>query len=59
MAYSFAGKPVGLHTLASIIGEEENTIEDVVEPYLLKIGFIERTPRGRQITPAGESYIRK
>jgi Holliday junction DNA helicase RuvB len=53
----FAGKPVGLGTLASIIGEEESTIEDVVEPYLLKIGYIERTPRGRQITPAGEQYM--
>jgi Holliday junction DNA helicase RuvB len=59
MSGSFAGRPVGLHTLASIIGEEENTIEDVVEPYLLKLGFIERTPRGRQITPAGEKYIQE
>jgi len=36
--------------LASAIGEEESTLEDVVEPYLLQIGFIERTPRGRKIT---------
>jgi len=42
---SFYGKPVGLSTLASVIGEEIATIEDVVEPYLLQIGFIERTPR--------------
>lgn len=41
---------MGLTTLASLIGEEVSTIEDVVEPYLLQIGFIERTPRGRQIT---------
>lgn len=47
---TFHGKPVGLSTLASVIGEEIATIEDVVEPYLLQIGFIERTPRGRQIT---------
>ena len=47
---SFHAKPVGLSTLSSIIGEEIATIEDVVEPYLLQIGFIERTPRGRQIT---------
>ena len=47
---SFHGNPVGLSTLASIVGEEVTTIEDVVEPYLLQIGFIERTPRGRQIT---------
>lgn len=53
----FSGRPVGLGTLASIVGEEEATIEDVVEPYLLKIGYIERTPRGRQITAAGEKYI--
>ena len=42
---SFHGRPVGLSTLASIVGEEVATIEDVVEPYLLQIGFIERTPR--------------
>ena len=47
---TFHSKPVGLSTLASVIGEEIATIEDVVEPYLLQIGFIERTPRGRQIT---------
>jgi len=45
MVFSFGSKPVGLNTLASIIGEEEQTIEDVVEPYLLKLGFMERTPR--------------
>ena len=44
--------------VASIVGEEESTIEEVVEPYLLKVGYIERTPRGRQITPAGERYLR-
>lgn len=53
------GKAVGLSTLASLIGEEVSTIEDVVEPYLLQIGFIERTPRGRQITMKGQSYISK
>jgi holliday junction DNA helicase RuvB len=58
LATQFAGKPVGLGTLASIVGEEESTIEEVVEPYLLKVGYIERTPRGRQITPAGERYLR-
>jgi Holliday junction DNA helicase RuvB len=47
---SFHGRPVGLSTLASVVGEEVATIEDVVEPYLLQMGFIERTPRGRQIT---------
>ncbi|MDP2103427.1 MAG: Holliday junction branch migration DNA helicase RuvB [Candidatus Gracilibacteria bacterium] len=58
LAYTFSGRTVGLHTLASVIGEEEETIEDVVEPYLLKIGFLERTPRGRKLSEAGEKYIR-
>ncbi|EKD29519.1 MAG: hypothetical protein ACD_78C00374G0001, partial [uncultured bacterium (gcode 4)] len=53
-----SGRTVGLHTLASVIWEEEETIEDVVEPYLLKIGFLERTPRGRKLSEAGEKYIR-
>ncbi|WP_139490310.1 Holliday junction branch migration DNA helicase RuvB [Brevibacillus dissolubilis] len=47
----FAGGPVGLDTLAATIGEEPQTIEDVYEPYLLQIGFIQRTPRGRVVTP--------
>ncbi|MBP9779432.1 Holliday junction branch migration DNA helicase RuvB [Candidatus Gracilibacteria bacterium] len=54
---TFGGRPVGLSTLAQVIGEEVPTIEDVVEPYLLQIGFIERTPRGRQITKKGEDYL--
>ncbi len=53
----FAWGPVGLNTLASTLWEEEGTLEDVVEPYLLQIGFIERTPRGRKITPSGEKHI--
>lgn len=48
---------VGLSTLASLIGEEVSTIEDVVEPYLLQIGFIERTARGRQITAKWRAYL--
>jgi Holliday junction DNA helicase RuvB len=56
---TFHSKPVGLSTLASVIGEEIATIEDVVEPYLLQIGLIERTPRGRQITMRGEEYMRR
>ncbi|MGE4283036.1 MAG: Holliday junction branch migration DNA helicase RuvB [Clostridia bacterium] len=46
----FGGGPVGLETLAASIGEESNTIEDVYEPYLLQLGFINRTPRGRTLT---------
>ena len=50
MIESFGGGPVGLDTLAATIGEEPNTIEDVYEPYLLQLGFISRTPRGRIAT---------
>ncbi|MFD2681413.1 Holliday junction branch migration DNA helicase RuvB [Bacillus seohaeanensis] len=46
----FNGGPVGLDTIAASIGEESHTIEDVYEPYLLQIGFIQRTPRGRMVT---------
>ncbi|PID86428.1 Holliday junction branch migration DNA helicase RuvB [Candidatus Gracilibacteria bacterium] len=59
MYYNFSGNPVGLNTLSASVGEEESTIEDVVEPYLLQIGFIERTPRGRKITISGEKHILK
>jgi Holliday junction DNA helicase RuvB len=48
--HKFAGGPVGLDTLAASIGEDSGTIEDVYEPYLLQIGFINRTPRGRTAT---------
>lgn len=56
---SFRGWPVGLGTLSSTLGEEEATLEDVVEPYLLQIGFIERTPRWRKITGRGINHIEK
>src|SRR6202012_5378079 len=46
----FAGGPVGLSTLSASVGEEQDTIEDVYEPYLLQRGLIERTPRGRAAT---------
>jgi holliday junction DNA helicase RuvB len=48
----FRGGPVGLDTIAASIGEEAETIEDVYEPYLLQIGFLQRTPRGRMVTSA-------
>jgi Holliday junction DNA helicase RuvB len=48
----YRGGPVGLETIAATIGEESQTIEDVYEPYLLQIGFLQRTPRGRIVTPA-------
>ncbi|MBF0612370.1 MAG: Holliday junction branch migration DNA helicase RuvB [Magnetococcales bacterium] len=53
----FAGGPVGLDTLAAAIGEEKDTIEDVIEPYLLQEGFIERTPRGRRATALAYAHL--
>jgi Holliday junction DNA helicase RuvB len=53
----FAGHPVGLTTLAAAVGEEAETIETVVEPFLLREGLIARTPRGRQATPAGYAHV--
>ena len=50
MIEKFGGGPVGLDTLAAAIGEDSGTIEDVYEPYLIKNGFINRTPRGRVVT---------
>jgi Holliday junction DNA helicase RuvB len=53
----FAGGPVGLDTLAAAIGEEKNTIEEVYEPYLIQLGFLVKTPRGRMITPRGYRHL--
>ncbi len=53
----FGGGPVGLDTLAASIGEESNTIEDVYEPYLLQLGFINRTPRGRIVTKRAYEHL--
>ena len=57
MIRKFAGGPVGLDTLAASISEETDTIEDVYEPYLLQLGFINRTPRGRVVTRAGYAHM--
>lgn len=57
MIDNFDGGPVGLETLAAATGEEANTIEDVYEPYLMQIGFINRTPRGRVVTNKGRSHL--
>jgi Holliday junction DNA helicase RuvB len=54
---SFKGGPVGLDTIAATIGEESQTIEDVYEPYLLQIGFLQRTPRGRMVTPLAYRHL--
>jgi Holliday junction DNA helicase RuvB len=53
----FGGGPVGLSTLAVALGEEPDTIEDVYEPYLLQLGFIQRTPRGRIVTDRGRDHL--
>ena len=47
----FDGGPVGIETLAAALAEQKDTVEDVIEPYLLQQGFIQRTPRGRMLTP--------
>jgi Holliday junction DNA helicase RuvB len=53
----FGGGPVGLSTLAVALGEEPETIEDVYEPYLLQLGFLQRTPRGRIVTDLGREHL--
>ncbi len=57
IVHKFDGGPVGLSTLAVSLGEERDTIEDVYEPYLLQLGFIQRTPRGRTITKLGRAHV--
>lgn len=57
MIKNYNGGPVGLETISAAIGEESVTIEDVYEPYLMQIGFLARTPRGRIVTPAGYKHL--
>ncbi len=57
MIRNYNGGPVGLETIAAAIGEEAITIEDVCEPYLMQIGFLSRTPRGRMVTPAAYKHL--
>ncbi len=57
MIENFAGRPVGLDTLAAATGEDAQTIEEVYEPYLLQIGYLQRTPRGRVPTPAAWKHL--
>ncbi len=57
MIQHYNGGPVGLDTLAAVIGEEAITIEDVYEPYLMQLGFINRTPRGRVVLPAAYEHL--
>ena len=53
----FNGGPVGLDTLAALIGEDKDTIEDVYEPYLMQIGFLSRTPRGRIVSSLAYNHL--
>ncbi|MGN0171517.1 MAG: Holliday junction branch migration DNA helicase RuvB [Acutalibacteraceae bacterium] len=57
MIEHYHGGPVGLETLAAVVGEEAVTIEDVYEPYLMQIGFLSRTPRGRVVLPAAYAHL--
>ena len=57
MIEKFRGGPVGLDTLAAAIGEDSGTIEDVYEPYLIKNGFLNRTPRGRMVTDLAYRHL--
>ena len=54
---AYGDSPVGLTTIAALTGDEATTIEDFYEPYLLQIGFIERTPRGRRVTPRARKHL--
>jgi len=56
---NYGSKPVGLNTIAALTGDEMTTIEDFYEPYLMQIGFIERTPRGRRVTEKAIKYLGK
>ena len=57
MIKNYNGGPVGLETLAATINEDSVTLEDVYEPYLLQLGFLQRTPRGRVVTAAGYAHL--
>ena len=57
IALQFSGGPVGLSSLSAALGEDANTLESVVEPYLLRIGFLQRTPQGRRLSPQAYSHL--
>ena len=59
MIEKYSGGPVGIENLAASISEEKDTIEDVLEPYLIQTGFIQRTPRGRVATPLAYKHFKK
>ncbi|MEY3551934.1 MAG: Holliday junction branch migration helicase RuvB, partial [Pseudomonadota bacterium] len=57
VALKFGGGPVGIETIAAALSEPRDAIEDIIEPYLLQQGFIQRTPRGRILTPAAFKHL--
>jgi len=57
IAHDYAGGPVGVETLAAALSEQKDVIEEVIEPYLIQLGFIQRTPRGRMLTIKGYQYL--
>ena len=57
LAEVYEGGPAGLEAIAATMGDDPGTLEDVVEPYLLQIGFLARTPRGRKLTAAGAASM--
>jgi len=59
LAEKFEGGPVGLKTLAAATHEDTETLEIVIEPFLLQMGFLDRTPQGRKLTPLGKKHITK
>ena len=58
MLENYGDGPVGLTTIAALTGDEVNTIEDYYEPFLIQLGFIEKTPRGRKVTPKGREHLK-
>ena len=57
MIVQYAGRPVGVEALAATVGEEVDTVEDVYEPYLIQIGYVARTPRGRVVLPPAYKHM--
>jgi Holliday junction DNA helicase RuvB len=57
VAVSFGGGPVGIETIAAALSEPRDAIEDIIEPYLIQQGFLQRTPRGRVLTPAAFRHL--
>jgi Holliday junction DNA helicase RuvB len=57
IAESFSGGPVGIETIAAALGEPRDALEEIVEPYLMQLGFVQRTPRGRLLTSAAYGHL--